>query len=1299
MNQQTCNPAWLDAFLKNDLNQSEEQMLTSHLDECSDCREELESRAAEQSVWREASNLLGGGILLSTAAISDIRSGAVRSPQIELVLQQLAPTDDPESLGRIGGYEVTGVVGAGGMGVVLKAHDRSLDRIVAIKVMSPHLASSGSARRRFAREAKAAAAVLHPNVIAIHSVASEEANPFLVMPYVRGASLQKRIDSQGPLPLKDTLRIGAQIAAGLAAAHEQGLVHRDIKPANILLEEGVERVTITDFGLARAVDDASMTCSGVIAGTPQYMSPEQTRGEPIDARSDLFSLGSVLYAMCAGRSPFRAETTYGVLHRIANDNPTPVCEVNTDVPVWLGQIIERLMAKRPGDRFESAAQVAELLEGCLAHVQQPAAIPLPEAVAALAPKKTRRPPIGKFIAAAVGAFALMFAGILIVLEVGKGTLTIESELDDVPIRIMQGEDVVKSLTVSKEGAMTRIGAGKYIVEIGQEFDKAVIKDGGVELSRGATAIVKVTQTNTNTAADEKAKDEAAKAWLRRPVVGSTHDGKSFQLAGHDALMHSVMTNNSEALNRLLTMDKYDLDFSPSNGSWTLLQTALQHSCLETTSLLLRHGANPNFASKGTPLPLELAKRSGRIELVALLQEYLESVPPVIQTVQLDENAKDLLLRLKGVWKLDATSFGGRKLGETRSNVTLRLTDRSLAKFDGPRPLGPVYEITNMNAQTDPVQISLTRELKGKTGTLESLLSVENGVLTLATPIYPQNARPQSLEPAKGVKVERWKRFNENTSSEKVPDTIDDSSTVHNDSTVSDPPAMQSSTLKKEVNLQPEFPLIAWDFEYPLLGRRMAKLRVSKDLDLESVSPGRQTVKGKAPEAEVKELIELIAQFASDDDGLPYQKTVSRIAEFEQLDTSVRTERVAVNRAGRILELQLNKSLQLDIENRLWRLEGIVAIGGQDALTDLMAIANRQLQTQFPEITYKLTTRDFLFGILADSGTRIVYVRIPVNKSESTNSMEMNFTLTVPSIGEPQFEQVVDKNSAAADLIETPAMPKTLDKSAQERVSQKIYTAEQLIANGMDLLKKQQPVTVRFKVASVRRNGVIDPDGKKTEHWFLSSEEYKGGLDPKAFQVQVSKDAEKAFERRGIKDIPAHFNGKELTIVGKISTSGLRLPGRDTIWFYSVMLDSMDQLDMLVGAAESVTGLAEKLRVAKGESDDRKTGQSYKIKLLVLASDDLKPVAGAMVDVTLIRTDSGFSGDGGFSDFKTDADGVATIDNSLWPGRYQILVRAPEGSRFRDTEFSKDESILVVHEDGRYSPREFRLAVDENKSPK
>lgn len=126
-------------------------------------------------------------------------------------------------------------------------------------------------------------------------------------------------------------------------------------------------------------------------------------------------------------------------------------------------------------------------------------------------------------------------------------------------------------------------------------------------------------------------------------------------------------------------------------------------------------------------------------------------------------------------------------------------------------------------------------------------------------------------------------------------------------------------------------------------------------------------------------------------------------------------------------------------------------------------------------------------------------------------------------------------------------------------------------------------------------------------------------------------------------------------------------------------------------------IAEKVSVAKGETDDLRSGQSYKIKLLVLASDDLKPVSGATVDVTLIRDYRGVSGNGGFASFKTDEDGIAMIDDSLWPGRYQVQVRAPEGSRFRDTEFSKDESILVVHEDGRYSPREFRLAVDNNKS--
>ena len=388
-----CDPQRLEAYLSGNLPAADETAFTLHLNTCEACRRGLEQQAAEPESWQEAESLLKpsqfDAQFPDDISYSSLATLAKRQPlQIQNVIEALAPTDDPAMLGRLGGYEISGVVGTGGMGVVLKASDPSLDRVVAIKVLAPYLASSGAARKRFAREARAAAAVLHPNVIAIHAVFTDEKGlPYLVMPYVRGMSLQRRLDREGPLSLQEILRIGAQIAAGLAAAHAQGLVHRDIKPANILLEDGIERVTITDFGLARAVDDATITHSGMIAGTPQYMSPEQARGEAIDARSDLFSLGSVLYAICTGRPPFRAETSYGVMRRITDDQPTAIREINPDVPHWLCQIIDKLMSKQAADRYSSAAEVAELLEACLAHVQQPATVPLP---AALGPQPKER---------------------------------------------------------------------------------------------------------------------------------------------------------------------------------------------------------------------------------------------------------------------------------------------------------------------------------------------------------------------------------------------------------------------------------------------------------------------------------------------------------------------------------------------------------------------------------------------------------------------------------------------------------------------------------------------------------------------------------------------------------------------------------------------------------------------------------------------------------------------------------------------------------------------------------------------
>jgi serine/threonine protein kinase len=239
-------------------------------------------------------------------------------------LSFLKPSQKAGSLGRLDHYEVCELIGQGGMGIVLKAFDEKLHRVVAVKVMAPALAASPLGRKRFVREAQAAAAVRHEHVIDIHAVEDAGPLPYLVMEYILGVSLEDRIRRAGPLALKEVLRIGMQIAQGLAAAHAQGLVHRDIKPANILLENGVERVKITDFGLARPVDDGSMTLPGMIAGTPQFMAPEQARAGAVDRRADLFSLGSVLYKMCTGQPPFASGDPITVLKRVCEETPRPV---------------------------------------------------------------------------------------------------------------------------------------------------------------------------------------------------------------------------------------------------------------------------------------------------------------------------------------------------------------------------------------------------------------------------------------------------------------------------------------------------------------------------------------------------------------------------------------------------------------------------------------------------------------------------------------------------------------------------------------------------------------------------------------------------------------------------------------------------------------------------------------------------------------------------------------------------------------------------------------------------------------
>jgi serine/threonine protein kinase len=360
---------------------SPEQQRT-YLDEA--CGSDRELRARVEALLRannDAGNFLEKPPAGLVATIATGESDRVDGEVGEVSLDFLAPSEKANCLGTLGQYEVVEVAGRGGMGVVLRAYDTKLNRVVAIKAMAPELAANPMAAKRFLREARAAAAISYDHVVTIHAIEEDNRPPYLVMEFVNGQSLQEKIDRCGALDVKAILRIAMQVARGLAAAHEQGLVHRDIKPANILLENGVERVKLTDFGLARAVDDASVTQTGQIAGTPQFMSPEQAQGEAVDARTDLFSLGSVMYTMCTGRPPFRADSAVATLRRVCDDAVRPIQEVNSEIPDWLVEIIDRLLAKNRDDRIPTAGDVAELLNEHLAHLQHstitPAHAPLP----------------------------------------------------------------------------------------------------------------------------------------------------------------------------------------------------------------------------------------------------------------------------------------------------------------------------------------------------------------------------------------------------------------------------------------------------------------------------------------------------------------------------------------------------------------------------------------------------------------------------------------------------------------------------------------------------------------------------------------------------------------------------------------------------------------------------------------------------------------------------------------------------------------------------------------------------------
>ncbi len=275
----------------------------------------------------------------------------------------LDPPRAPGELGWLAHYRVLRCIGEGGMGLVFEAEDTDLLRPVALKVIRPELAGSPQAAQRFTLEARAMAALKHDHIVTIYQVGQERGVPFLAMEYLQGMSLHRWLERGHKPSLDLVLRLGREMAAGLAAAHKRGLVHRDIKPANIWLEAPIGRVKILDFGLARTESqDVHITNPGTALGTPAYMSPEQARGEEVDASGDLFSLGCVLYQLCTGALPFPGTTVMAVLTSLSNNAPSPARELNPAVPPALDALIMRLLAKNPADRPTTAEAVVEAIK-------------------------------------------------------------------------------------------------------------------------------------------------------------------------------------------------------------------------------------------------------------------------------------------------------------------------------------------------------------------------------------------------------------------------------------------------------------------------------------------------------------------------------------------------------------------------------------------------------------------------------------------------------------------------------------------------------------------------------------------------------------------------------------------------------------------------------------------------------------------------------------------------------------------------------------------------------------------------
>jgi serine/threonine protein kinase len=455
--------------------------------------------------------------------------------RLETTVRYPVPTRDAAGIpGTVGSYVVVRELGRGGMGVVLEAEDRCLNRRVAIKLIAAQFASHPEARERFLREARAVARIDHPNVVPVHHVGEHNGQLYLVMPLLRGEALDVRLKREKRLRAAEVLRIGREVAAGLAAAHAVGLIHRDIKPANIWLDADGGRARVLDFGLAKPLDQAGdeLTGTGAVLGTLHYMSPQQANGEPLDTRTDLFSLGAVLHHAATGQRPFDGPTRFAILYSVVNDPPQNPEALAAALPARAAETVRALLEKRPEARPSSATEVIERLGDAptVVAIAPPAPAPAPWDTAGgptevdepetARPRPDARPPRRTWVAVAASLLlALGAAAAVYQVEFAtkEGTLVVEVNDAAADVRFKNGElhlygtDGKLKYTLKPGERNAKLPTGRYAVRVegadGVALDTAEFtmkKDGQVTIRVTARQAIIPPPPAKDTSPDRKA---------------------------------------------------------------------------------------------------------------------------------------------------------------------------------------------------------------------------------------------------------------------------------------------------------------------------------------------------------------------------------------------------------------------------------------------------------------------------------------------------------------------------------------------------------------------------------------------------------------------------------------------------------------------------------------------------------------------------------------------------------------------------------------------------------------------------